>query len=1009
MRPRRLEMRGFITYRDKVTIDFESLYKKKIFLIAGDTGSGKSSIFDAINFALYGQASKGIDNLRSDFLTEKDPYTYVNLDFELGDKVYRIERIPRQIAKKTKEGQNISNSVSLYDITDGKVLLGEKKTETDKQIVEIIGLDEKQFSKVMLLAQGQFQEFLKAKSSEKASLLSDIFRTYEYRNFQENLKERSKDSLNTMDFIDLELENTISFNEEIKGLIDKDLVVTHDFKAMEDILQKENQTISKSYGGIRKEIEEIEKALLKLNDQRHQAGLVNESIGKLEKIKKDLELSERKEPSYKALEEKIDLSTKAINIEVFERRLSSNAKDLRGQKESLAQLNDQYEREKETYKEVRARYDKRNDLEAYLEDLKDKINSSKKTLEDLEEFKKIEKSYKDLLEKRKSHDLLLEKLEGISGEIKDKKDNLTNLEEAIYELIENLGAYRERSASLREEIKKLRDLYESEKYIEDLEKDITGLKDKKELASSKEKSALKNQDLNTINLYIERINESGRCPVCGSIHEEKIQKHPVKSFDLEKIRKDLAGINSQISLKNDQLTRLKDKHEDLMGLGKIKDLGIKKKDLLTKLEKDLGQVDTRLREKKVYRNKLREELDKLEANFREENQTLSKRKEDIDSLRDLEIRYLSQKDKLGGINKKDLEISIERLSKDYFDGKNRLDKYLNDHTQSLLRIEKLKAGIESHKDLIEDLSRKAHTYQKDLDDKISENFVDKTTYEKSRDEAKEVLAKKEELITYFDNLKSLRKERDFYKAYENKKPIDLESFGQKISLRQEAKDELLAKANASYLKLSALEKVQDRIYEIRNKFEENAKESQILARLAKVADGSFGKIAGREKIDFESFVLSFYFDKVLSFANLRFLRMTDNQFSMVRQKKALDLRSKSGLDIEILDANTGKLRPVDTLSGGESFLASLSLALGLSDEISLENGGIRIATLFIDEGFGSLSKDYLNNAIRAIEKLSSENKFIGLISHVDDLKEAIDSKIVVTYDPSKGSSLEVIQ
>ena len=136
--------------------------------------------------------------------------------------------------------------------------------------------------------------------------------------------------------------------------------------------------------------------------------------------------------------------------------------------------------------------------------------------------------------------------------------------------------------------------------------------------------------------------------------------------------------------------------------------------------------------------------------------------------------------------------------------------------------------------------------------------------------------------------------------------------------------------------------------------------------------------------------------------------MSDGQFSMVRKSVGNDARSKQGLDIEILDANTGKKRPASTLSGGESFLASLSLALGLSDEISAENGGITIDTLFIDEGFGTLSDDYLNNVIKQIEKLSYENKFIGLISHVKDLKEAIDAKILVDYRQDEGSSIEVI-
>ena len=178
--------------------------------------------------------------------------------------------------------------------------------------------------------------------------------------------------------------------------------------------------------------------------------------------------------------------------------------------------------------------------------------------------------------------------------------------------------------------------------------------------------------------------------------------------------------------------------------------------------------------------------------------------------------------------------------------------------------------------------------------------------------------------------------------------------------------------------------------------------------MAEIANGATGKVAGRQKVDFETFVLTYYFDRVLNYANKRLLQMSNGQFTMARTSEGKNQRSQSGLDIEILDANTGKKRPASTLSGGESFLASLSLALGLSDEISAENGGIIIDTLFIDEGFGTLSDDYLSKVIEQIEKLSYDNKFVGLISHVNELKDAIDGKILVRYREDKGSSLEVI-
>ena len=198
------------------------------------------------------------------------------------------------------------------------------------------------------------------------------------------------------------------------------------------------------------------------------------------------------------------------------------------------------------------------------------------------------------------------------------------------------------------------------------------------------------------------------------------------------------------------------------------------------------------------------------------------------------------------------------------------------------------------------------------------------------------------------------------------------------------------------------------IYSIEKNFNKLKNEDGILYKLSRIADGSLSNVSGREKLNFETFVLSHYFRKILSLANIRLKEMTDGQFTMIRKKQTNDKRKNYGLDIEILDANTGKIRSEASLSGGESFIASLALALGLSDEISMGNGGIKIDTLFIDEGFGTLSDDYLEKAIRTIEKLSYDNKFIGLISHVKELKDAIDAKIEVSYSKTEGSSLKVV-
>ena len=268
--------------------------------------------------------------------------------------------------------------------------------------------------------------------------------------------------------------------------------------------------------------------------------------------------------------------------------------------------------------------------------------------------------------------------------------------------------------------------------------------------------------------------------------------------------------------------------------------------------------------------------------------------------------------------------------------------------------------------------------------------------------------KRQSLEEYYRNLEKARAIFDNYLAFKDKDKVNLEEIDSEISTIDEKFNSIRDEKSKISIKIHNASEILGELEKIKEEFQSTKEESETLSKLAKIAEGSFAKVKGREKIDFESFVLTYYFDKVLAFANIRLQAMSDGQFSMARKSVGLDQRSKQGLDIEILDANTGKKRPAATLSGGESFLASLSLALGLSDEISAENGGIEIKTLFIDEGFGTLSEDYLNNVISQIEKLSYENKFIGLISHVGELKEAIDAKILVTYEEDKGSFIEVV-
>ncbi|MCI5839760.1 MAG: AAA family ATPase [Peptoniphilaceae bacterium] len=1010
MRPKKLIIRGFITYKDTVTIDFDKLFDKKIFLISGDTGSGKTSIFDAISFALYGKVARNIstDRLRSDYLNESDPYTFVSLDFEVSGNTYRIERIPRQVAKKSKPYQDISNSVVLYDISGEIKLISEKINETDVYIKKIIGLDDKQFSKVMLLAQGQFQEFLSAKSADKASLLGDIFKTYEYKNFQEKIKDYAKDSLKEMDYIDKELENIISYDKKIEEKVNRDDILTHDFENIKETLGIEENNFYKIYDEKSQNLKEIENKIIEVQKNIENSKEINKKIDVFNDIEKELKIILKNENKYLNYKEDINLSDKANSISFYEKRLKDNKIEieslkeiLRIEKENLKHLKDKFFISKERTKLL-------NDLEKEKDIDKENLKDVKDSIKSLENYLDIKKIYfsvesfrKKLLELNLKKDGFFEKKDDLRENIDFNNDFLTKLNDDKNVLTKKIYELEKEIITNEEDYKKLDDIEKSKKKLNDLEV-------KKEIALEDEKKAIVNEDLIFINKFIDRLNDEGICPVCGSHHSKKVEKYQIETFDLEKIRKKLSDIKSNIELQNENLEKNLQVLNTIYDLDKLSEKikeKKKEKDKLVEKEKSIDKDLSYAKKKKNYFNKELEYLKDKINNTEEEIKILNKK---VDQYQNIENSYLSQKNDMEKLNINTLLKSKKFIEDEIKSKEDSISEIREIYKQSEIDKNNKEKEVENIENNLENLLKKNNLYDKEFKEKINEYFTSFEEYKIYLNNLKKNMDRKEEIDNFFDKLKELKTKRKIYLSYKDKEKVDIEKIENELEDLNTKKEEISFKKNEFYTDLNIFKKTLERINELEEKYNSNRKESNSLAKLSKVANGLFGKIKGREKIDFESFVLTFYFDKVLNLANIRLLDMTDGQFSMIRNSNTEDFRTKSGLDIEILDANTGKLRPVSTLSGGESFLASLSLALGLSDEISIENGGVKIDTLFIDEGFGTLSKDYLRKVISAIEKLSYENKFIGLISHVDDLKDAIDAKILVSYDSSKGSEVKLI-
>lgn len=1016
MKPIRLKLRGFLTYKNQIEIDFTKLYDKKVFVISGDTGSGKTSIFDAIQYALYGEVSRGIDvySLRSDYLNENDPYTFVNLTFKVDDKIYEIERIPSQFAKKTKENQNIKNSAILYEITNEKRIVAEKIGEVNERIKQIIGLDKNQFSKVMLLAQGEFQEFLKAKSDDRSKILGDIFKTYEYKEIQERLKNEALEANKNIDIIDRRLEDVIYKYDNLSKNINREDILVHDFANIKKTIKTYQQEIQEEYENLEKNEKNLSKKEKLLIEEKEKAKIQNENIAKFKQIAKDLAENLSKDEKYKKLDQDLNKATYGENIKIYYQSFNKAKADLEKEENDLGKLRELFVENSKKLEKIKSDQINFSKKEEELNQLKISLNDNKKLLDNFNEFQIIKEKFLSMEEDEKE----IKKIDGniiqLNNNLKENNDKFIDKSKEINQLKADKLAIQEsiyKEKNKEESIKnKLDIIKENEKILEKISenKKIIEIKEKeKTKLAEKQRLYFENQRLIQINKFIDELNESGICPVCKEKHQENFSKYQTIEIDIDKVNRNIVQVSSDIETLNSKNNLYKNSLKEVL----------EKSELLKELEilgKKLAEKENSLKENQILIENIEEELKKYEANvaeisakleeFQKNKCYLEEKNQDFEKTK---ISYMANKEKMEEIDSKLLaekiaekQKLIEKISKEIEENKKLYDEIK-------LKDQELKINMKNTKELIEKTKADKISYKEDFEKRMLEKFENIEEFEKYLDLFDEINAYKDEITSFFKDQERLITLSENYIQYKDLDIIDTKKIDENLSEINESLSDIREKKLKININLSNIYQTISDLDDISKLYDDKKKDAEILAKLSKIANGSFGKVSGREKIDFESFVLTYYFDKVLSYANKRLDSMSNGQFMMVRSSSGNDLRQKQGLDIEIFDYNTGKKRPSSTLSGGESFLASLALALGLSDEISAENGSIKIDTLFIDEGFGTLSEDYLSNVIEQIEKLSYENKFIGLISHVKELKDAIDGKILVTYTSNQGSFIEV--
>lgn len=990
MRPTELIISAFGPYADEVTLDMASLGDRGLYLITGDTGAGKTTLFDAIAFALYGNASG--DSRKPRMLRSKyarpDARTYVEMEFSYNGKGYRVRRNPEYMRTKQRgEGETREKPDAQLHMPDGRLVTGDKAVTAE--VEGLLGLNREQFSQIAMLAQGSFSRLLSGRTEDRGIIFREIFKTKPYQLFQEKLKDRAKGLYGRYADSRKSMEQyaggviTEGHSEELKlrwkevpqGSLEALLEVLDQLIGADEAQQ---QGKDRAMALVRDEMAALGMELGKMQgdaavcrDMAAAADVLRENMPVLEQAKVRYEREKERQADRDGL---IGAVTRMEeNLKTYDRfdGLQENLKVCRKETESLEKRLGQAALEERQWKE-------RND-------------SDEKILESLrqagEEYQAALTAGERLGEYSGRIGLLAEELAQYGQERK------------------KLEAARERYRAAGEESRRADDAYR-EMYQRFLD--------------------------NQAGILASRLTEGQPCPVCGSVTHPAPARYLEEGNEAAKDKVDrlkaaaeekdkaaarlsleagrLAGsldtryermkqqIDAEVATwKEDWQKRIRQAEADAGALAaKTGDVRQGRRYFLEQWELMMGQLKGQLeRQAAAQKEKIREKKKRKEdkeavegrrALGRQSLEEASERKQQAQKMlaesqakeRELESRLKEMDSSLPYENRKAAQAELAE-KKAFLAG---LEKAFKEAEESYNRISRRVSDAQARLEAL-----RGRMAEKDAEGRESagEEIAGRETAEEDRDPAKgpdTMLPGGMDVRTAMEHLEARMQENRQHQSEARERLTGLEQ--EKSRLHHRLETNRMAR---------------ERISEQKASMEEIQKEWTWVKALS---DTAAGEVGGKEKITLETYAQMAYFERIIARANTRFMVMSGGQYELKRCTEE-DNRGKNGLGLNVIDHYNGTERSVKTLSGGESFQASLSLALGLSDEIQSAAGGIRLDTLFVDEGFGSLDEDTLNLAMKSLGDLAEGRRLVGIISHVGELKERIQHQIVVVKDKTGGS------
>lgn len=1056
MRPVQLELTNFGPYRKEV-INFTQFDHAPLFLIGGDTGAGKSTLFDAMTVALFATTSgdRNVEEMRSTFAGPEDDLTKVTFYFQQGNHLYRIERILQQERAKRGGGTTIQKataSLVIVDKIDGQEIekLGDKIKEVSDQIEQILGLNAEQFKQIILLPQNDFSRFLKEDSKTKTQILKKIFGTGIFDRFQKSLEERLRQSNKDMEKrqaqLDAHFASQVWSEEELAVLAQTP--ASEKLARLEDLLAQRQENLKEQKSILKDAHEDLAKLKKSLQTAQDVAKIFQELEQAKERYRLEIEEGAQEQAEAKSHLEELQfaqgLQETISNLKQYQKQLLQLEQDLEIAQEKLKAKEQAFEEVKAQKEALVAQSEDFLQKEGKLEAWRENIIYAQSLAQEQEKIKQSSANYKKLEESYQQASKEIDTLNQSLSDLEANRLSLESLHEAE-KLLQSVSYSVDKQ--LAQDLKEIEDLNQelakTEKRHQTLSLDSDQAQEILKGLEEKLKTTLASRRQLMIAQLQAELEDGQPCMVCGSLDHPEVDGTQADEAALKDLMDQVEKLQAQkekqvATLSNRQatLSEVESKRQDLL------DQVVKVKLALEKHYQELeeqvkGQFDfdfsedcdavrgqTLLRKVKQHYQELQKRYEKEEAdcsNYQDElGQAQEKATDLAKSYQEAKATLDQAKERLKDLQEahpelESVEVYQERISL----VKQELDLYNKQVKENGEAYNQLHADIQGIKGQLESLTKsKEKTSQEtkrlsaELDQCLKAEGALTNDLEQIQlwlfEVNKQAIPKLQAQLTSYQTLKQ-ELQTQISKSQEllqNQEKPDLAALTQEVQTGQESYDTQLAQVSVMEKGLKDANATYQAAKTLQDSNQEAFKAHQELSDLVKVVKGENTALTGR--LNLEVYVIRQYFQQILDYANAHYIGLlTDNRYSFVLSEEGRRARDHFGLDINVYDQLTGSERSVKSLSGGETFIAALAIALSLSEVVQNTSKGAVVEALFIDEGFGSLDKEALTKAIAVLEQIG-ENRMVGVISHVDDMKEGIAQQLAIIKSHDGSSRIKIV-